>query len=246
MEDLRPLKNRFSELAERSEKLNTWTETDFLSMAEQDTLLSMRLGVRTALFGGYENAERRIGIFGSEDDIGYPYESEICCVRISPSMQKFAEQLTHRDILGALMSLGIDRKATGDILIIDNIGYLFCLGSIAPYIISSLSSVRHTAVRLSLCDPPEKLSEPPKASSVNIASERLDALIAAVYKLGRTAAKDLVSAERVYVNGRLAANAGASLPEGCIVSIRGYGRFRYDGILKTTRKGRLAAEVRIY
>lgn len=246
MEDLRQLQNRFSELAERAERQNIWTETDFLSMAEQDALLSLRFGLQVSLVGGYENAERRIAVFGSEEDIGYPYPSPIRCLCISPAMQKFADQLSHRDILGALMSLGFDRKATGDILIIDNIGYLFCLESIADYIIRNLTSIRHTSVRVSLCDPPEKLSLPPAPVSVNVASERLDVLIAAVYKLGRTAAKDLVSAERVYVNSRLASNAGASVPEGSIISVRGYGRFRYEGMLKTTRKGRLAVQVCVY
>lgn len=246
MEDIRQLQNRFSELAERCERQNTWTETDFLSMAEQDTLLSMRFGVKAELLGGYENAERRIAVFGNEEDIGYAYPSPIKCVCISPAMQKFAEQLTHRDILGALMSLGFDRKATGDILIIDNVGYLFCLESIADYIIRNLTSVRHTTVRVSLCAPPEALSAPPKSVSINVASERLDALIAAVYKLGRTAAKELITAERVYVNSRLATNAGASVPEDSIISVRGYGRFRYEGMLKTTRKGRLAVQVCVY
>lgn len=235
---------RFAELAERAARCNMWTETDFLSMAEQDELLSLHLPV--TLFGGYETAERRIGIFGDAAEIGYPYEPPIHCIEVKPAMQKFADPLAHRDILGALMSLGIDRKATGDILIHENIGYVFCLEHIAQYIIDSLTSVRHTAVRLSLCEPPAICVNVPDAISLNVASERLDALIAAVYHLGRSAAKELIQKERVFVNGRLTVNAGAVLPTDCIVSVRGYGRFLYCGMLRTTRKGRLSVEVRIY
>lgn len=246
MEDIRQIQNRFTELAERSEKQNIWTESDFLSMAEQDILLSMHYSVQVNLTGGYENAERRIAVFGSEEDIGYSYTSPIQCICIKPAIQKFADQLTHRDILGALMSLGFDRKATGDILITENIGYLFCLENIADYIIRNLTSVRHTTVRVSRCEPPETFSAPPKSISINVASERLDALIAAVYKLGRTAAKELITSERVYINSRLSSNAGVSVPENSIISVRGYGRFRYEGMLKTTRKGRLSVQVSVY
>lgn len=243
-DNIKQLQNRFSELAMRAERQCIWTHTDFLNMAEQDILLSMQLPV--TLWGGYENAERRIGIFGDAEQLGYAYESDIRCIRIAPAMQKFAEPLTHRDILGALMSLGFDRKATGDILIAENIGYLFCLEPICAHILDNLTTVRHTAVRTSLCDSPAIFSEAPPRIALNVASERLDAVISAVYHLGRSAAKELFATERVFVNGRCTKNAGMNLPENCIVSVRGYGRFRYYGILRTTRKGRLSVEVSVY
>ena len=68
--DERQLKNRFSELAARADRQCCWTNTDFLSLAEQDTLLRMREGAKFVLDGGYENAERRIAFFGSEEDFG--------------------------------------------------------------------------------------------------------------------------------------------------------------------------------
>jgi len=144
------------------------------------------------------------------------------------------------------MSLGIDRKATGDILIHENIGYLFCLSNIADYITANLSSVKHTTVKCSICTAPEILSQPPEPSTVNISSERLDSLISAVYNLGRNASKDLITSELVYVNSRLAVSAGSTVSENSIVSVRGYGRFIYEGMLKTTKKGRLCVRIRKY
>lgn len=238
--------NRFTELANRSDQRGIWTETDFLSMAEQDLLQRQKYPIPYTLIGGYDSAERRIAVFGSEEVAGYTYHSPIVCISIQPAMQKFSEPLTHRNILGSLMSLGFDRKVTGDILIIDNIGYLFCLQEMAAYIMDHLISVGKTSVRCQFCDPPARIADPPEESTVNVPSLRLDAFLSVIYKLGRTAAKDLILQEKVYISGKLAVNPSVSIPENAIVSVRGYGRFSFHGTLRETRKGRLCVLVRIY
>jgi len=244
--DERQLKNRFSELAARADRQCCWTNTDFLSLAEQDTLLRMREGAKFVLDGGYENAERRIAFFGSEEDFGYAYDTPICCVKIESASKKFAEKLTHRDYLGALMSKGVERKAMGDILIAGDTAYLFCLEGIADYMISMLDSVRHTSVRCSYSEAPKELCEPPETVSITVASERLDALVAAVYKVSRSAAKELILQSKVYIDSKLTENAGAEIKEGAKVSVRGKGRFIYEGISRETKKGRLCVNVKIY
>lgn len=244
--DERQLKNRFEELADRSDRQYCWTNTDFLSISEQDTLLRMRTGMRFVLDGGYSDAERRIAFFGDESELGYIYESPIKCVKIEPISKKFAEKLSHRDYLGALMSKGIERKALGDILIVDDSAYLFCLENIADYMIDMLDSVRHTSVRCIIADPPAELSEPPQITSMTVASDRLDALIAAVYKLSRSTAKELIVGGKVYIDSKLTESAGAEVKESAKVSVRGKGRFVYEGVSQETKKGRLRVNVRIY
>ncbi len=243
-EDEKMLKNRFTELYMRSESHYIHTKTDFFTMAEQDTLLKM--GIPCGFDGGFEGAERRLAHFGNEEDIGYPYESPICCISISPIMQKFADEFTHRDILGSVMSLGIERKSTGDILIIDNVAYLFCLRDISQHVIENLTSVRHTTVKCSICTPPKRLVLPPEPTAYIVSSERLDAIIAAIYKFGRAAAKDLFSAERVYINSHLSKSPEATPAEGDVISVRGCGRFIYEGVNKQTKKGRLCIMARVY
>lgn len=68
------------------------------------------------LYGGREEAERKILRFGSEAELGYEQPFPICCIRIRPLSAKFADKLSHRDYLGALMNLGIERSTIGDIL----------------------------------------------------------------------------------------------------------------------------------
>ena len=240
------LKMRFAELAERSEKSGAYTETKFLNTAEQSVLQTLRLPVPFAFFGGFDGAERRIAVFGSEESAGYKYEPPIVCIRIAPANARFADELTHRDFLGSLMALGVTREMLGDIIVADNCGYLFCLETISEYVISSLTEVKHTTVRPSLCDAPPASANEGEERSLTVASERLDALVAAVYRLPREDAKALCEKGLVFVNSRLALKGGAEIPENAIVSVRGRGRFRYMGLDRTTKKGRLRVLVRVW
>ena len=102
--------------------------TDFLDLNELHMVHSFRpeeTGVTIRTFGGYEEAERQIAAF-LPDALSYDYgENEemplsmypIRCIRISPLSKKFSETLTHRDYLGALIHLGIERSRLGDIVI---------------------------------------------------------------------------------------------------------------------------------
>ncbi len=238
--------NRLDELAARADRQGFWTDTEFLTLSEQDTLSTLRLPVPYSLHAGYPDGERKLAAFGSEELFGCAYPSPIVCVKIAPASQKFAEALTHRDFLGALMGLGVRREVMGDILILDNVGYLFCLETIAPYIIDSLCEVRRTAVRCALSEPPDGLLQPPPITSAIIASERLDAIISAVYQLSRSGGKELIQQGRVFINSRLVQNASAALFPGALISVRGKGRFIYEGIDRETKKGRLRVLVRVY
>lgn len=240
------LKNRLSELADRAWGRGAWVFSEFLTLAEQDTLLRLRLTCPFTLFGGLPSAERKIACFGSEEICGWTQTPPVTCVKIAPVRQKFADPLTHRDFLGSLMGLGIRREVLGDIEIADNVGYLFCLDSIAGFVCDNLTSVRHTTVACAPSEPPETLSAPPPLTELVVASERLDAAVAAVFRLSRSQAQELIDKELVFISGRLAKSASAPLTEGDIVSVRHQGRFLYEGILRETKKGRLRIRARIY
>jgi RNA-binding protein YlmH len=198
------------------------------------------------LKGGYDGAERRIAVFGSEELCHWVEEPPIVCVKISPVAQKFADKLIHRDFLGSLMALGIRREVMGDIVICDNCGYLFCLESIADYIISELVSVRKTTVSCSISDFPETILTPPPIKELVVASERLDAVIAAVYKISRSESQSLISGGKVFLSGKLCLSSSEQIDDGTIVSVRGMGRFSYEGIERETKKGKLRVSVRVY
>ena len=247
-EDIRQLQKRFEELAARADGRGRYTYTQFLTLAEQDVLQKQARSLATTFqwMGGYEAAERRLACFGREEHMGYPPESPVQCVMIAPANKKFSGELGHRDFLGSLMGLGIERRLLGDIQLVDGEGYLFCLEEIAPFICDNLIQVARTTVRCEVCEAPERLSEPPELSEVVVASERLDALIAAVWKLSRSEAQGLLERGMVFIDGRMIESAAHNLKEGDVVSVRHQGRFRYEGTLRETKKGRLRVSVRVW
>ena len=107
------LKKRLTELAEKSYSQGTYTFSNFLGLAEQDVLSRIERDIRhvpKALYGGAEGCQRVMVRFGDEDLCGYDLPFPIVCLKAAPTAPKYADKLTHRDILGALMNLGITRE----------------------------------------------------------------------------------------------------------------------------------------
>lgn len=245
MDDEKLLTGRLYDLYDRAEDHCMITYSEFLTLAEQETLRGLHLPGVT-LEGGYENAERRIAVFRGSDCF-YDEPLPLVCVRIAPRSEKYADQLTHRDILGSVLGLGIRREVTGDIILYENVAYLFCLESIADFLISELKKARHTDVDCSRTDaPPEASTALPDLSRIVVTSERLDSIVAAVWHISRSEAQTLFETERVSLGGRVVTGYTQAPAGHTIVSVRGYGRFIYEGIAGETKKGRLSADVRIY
>ncbi|MEG1742884.1 MAG: YlmH/Sll1252 family protein [Clostridia bacterium] len=236
------LKKRLSELAERSESRGGAVYSDFLNISEQDILYATVKNIPYKLFGGYDGAERKMACFGNFESI--PPAVWIC---ISPTLQKFADVLSHRDFLGSLMGLGIKRETLGDIIVNENRGYLYCSEKISNFVLSEFKQVRHTAIFCEIIkNPPVETVQPPEKSELVVPSERLDAVVAAVYRLSRSESQALFAEGKIYINGRLTENTTHCPENGDIISARGIGRFIYEGIERETKKGRLRVSVRIY
>lgn len=245
-DELQILKNRFNELFNRSLNRGTYFYSDFLNLYEQ-TVLYDEIKFGYTLFGGFEDAERKIAIFGTENDIGYASSPPVCLLKIAPLSRKFSEELTHRDFLGSLIGLGIKRETLGDIIITENCGYLFCLESIAKYIIDNLTKVRRTAVFCEFADGlPTNVLPKPKESFFTVSSMRLDVLISAVYNISRSKSSVLINSDKVAVNGRLISSISKNIEIGDIVSVRGFGRFKCTDIVGETKKGRMKLLCDVY
>lgn len=242
--ELELAKRRLIELSRRAEKTGACACSDFLTPAEQSWLLKENIANLT-MTGGYPSAERRLAVFSPFEDAECP--SRIACLKISPTNPRFAEHLTHRDYLGSLMALGLKRETMGDIVLQDGYAYVFCLDTVAPYIAEQLREVRRTSVRVSTTAAGEFAPlEPPPETVINVPSLRLDALVAAVYRLSRTEAQRLFERELVLVNSLPPRSPSLTADEGDLISVRGHGRFAYCGAAGETRKGRLRVRVRVY
>lgn len=248
--EIAQFKSRLRELARRSYEQNMFTFTPMLGFMEQTIFGELEEELRyagIAVFGGHEQAERVMVRFGNPAELGYEEAFPIVLVHMKPLLQKFSDDFSHRDFLGALMNLGISRDLLGDILVGDRQGFLFCQSSIAEFICQELTQVKHTHIS---CSVAEKLSEleqkPPTEEEHLVASERLDGLVAQIYHLSRSQSLTLFRDKKVFVNGRLTENNSRSCKPGEVINVRGFGKFIYDGIGYTTKKGKQRVRIRIY
>ena len=237
---------RLKELAMRAWNRGIPCCTDFLDLSEQTVLWRIRNTlppVELRVFGGAEGCERRMAGFGFSQTDGFP----IACLNLRPAGIKFAEELRHRDVLGALMSLGFERSLLGDIILREKEAWIFCAERIAPVIEDNLFSVRRTSVRCTRTEtPPEGALFQTERRVIQVSSERLDALVAHAFHLSRGTAQHLFPSGKVFLDGAECVAPDAMPGKGQIVSVRGLGRFRFEGSETFSKKGKLNTVIEMY
>ena len=244
------LRKRLAELADKSYSSGQYFFTGFLSAAELDIYYQMERElsyVTVTVFGGTMDCERVMLRFGSTELCGYEAAFPIQCIEILPLVEKFGEELGHRDYLGALMNLGIERATFGDIVIVGKHAFLFCTEKMSSYIMEALDKVRHTSVRCQIAEEaPESTVTRLERRTFQVNAARADSVIAKLYNLSRSESVELFRAKKVFVNGRLNENNSGQLKPGDKVSVRGFGRFVFVGVSGETRKGKLNVEADLY
>ena len=208
---------------------------------------------RVVSFGGYREAERRM-LF-----LLPPYASELCGESENVLSDYFGEdkdraikalrikgsgyrELSHRDYLGSLLALGLERDVIGDILPEDSFSAtVFCSGRIAEFIVSSLQRVANDKVTVTKTEVGEDFSREVKLQSKNstVASARLDCVVGALCDLSRERAQELIKKENCQVDFILEVRPDRALTPPSVISVRGYGRFILRGFEGQTKKGRL-------
>ena len=215
--------------------------TDFMNLNELNIFHSCVKEfayVSYRLFGGYEHAERQIAAF-LPDALSYNYDFPVVSLKIRPLQKKFAEDLNHRDYLGSVLNLGMERSCLGDILVGKEATYLFCLERMADFIRDNLIRIRHTSVYVEQVEAENFHYEPKyKEVSGTVASVRLDKLLALAFNASRSSLTGLIEGGKVFVNGKLVTSNGYEPKEGDLISVRGMGRFRFRETGGQSKKGR--------
>ncbi len=244
------MQSRFKELANRSYNNNQYTYTSFLSMAELAEYYEMERELAFAcpkVFGGCELAERKMIRFGRQEDTGYEEDFPIVAIVIRPLIKKFSDDLNHRDFLGALMNLGIKRETLGDIFVRDNQACLFCIESMSEYIIDNLSRIKHTSVSAVVETDVSDITAPRlEEKIIQVASERIDAVIAKVYNLSRQDSLDMFPKGLIFLNGKLCSENAKLLKEDDVISVRGMGKFSFAQSINLSKKGKMNCRVFVY
>ncbi len=243
------LKKRLIELSNLAYSRDIVTFSDFLNLNELNILHTTPKDLfpaRYETFGGYGLSERQMAAF-LPDALYFEYTPPIKAIQVAPANKRFAEDLSHRDYLGALMNLGIERAKLGDILVDGDMAFIVAKEEIADYIAQNLTRIRHTAVRAAVTDA-EEMSYSPRYEAIKgtVASVRLDTVLSVAYPLSRSKLVSYIETGKVFVNGKLITSNGYHLKDEDIISVRGMGRIAFEGILSETKKGRYMIAVRKY
>lgn len=241
------LKKRFQELSEKSYYENSFTFTNFLSASDAALVFDVVKKEDFTLWGGAEESERVVIRFGSVRDMGYEVPFPIRIIRIAPVNVKFSDDLSHRDFLGALMNLGIERDLLGDIVVRENHAYLFALEHMAPFIMENLDRVKHTSVTCEVLEEAlEDIKPVLEEEDLIVSNIRIDAILSKLYHLARGTAQEMVREGRVLVNGRQIMSTSFEPKDGDVLVLRGYGKAKYVGKSGDTRKGKQVVKVMKY
>lgn len=243
------LMKRLKELSAAAYQRDIVTFSDFLNLNELNILHTLPAGMLSSkyiCFGGYEYSERQMAAF-IPDALSYGYRYPISIIRVSPLNRRFAEPLGHRDYLGAVLNLGLERYKIGDILVFEDSAVIFCHDSMSEFLAKNLTRIRHTSVTSERIEESDFIYTP-KFEEIkgSVASVRLDALLSLAFGTSRSKLTAYIENGKVFVNGRLITSNGYQVHDSDIVSVRGLGRFIYDGLLSQTKKGRYYVTIRKY
>ncbi|KIQ95818.1 photosystem II S4 domain protein [Anoxybacillus thermarum] len=213
--------------------------TDFLTPREQQIVRSI-VGnhdeVHVAFFGGSSSVERKRALLyppylqPNEDD----FQLSLFSVRYP---KKFVT-LGHRDVLGALLSLGVKREKFGDIVIVEDVIQFVVAKEIASFVKMNVTSIGKAKVLLEeqplskLLDVKEEWEE----ETLTVSSLRLDAILAQCFRISRQKAQALIEQSFAKVNWKTVDQAHMECREGDLLSLRGYGRCRLQTIAGQTKK----------
>ena len=228
---------------------NIMTNTPFLSPRELE-MARYLFGDLDGLcrFGGYPDAERKMLVYLPEyldESALYDDTSPLVCLRAT-----FYEgdNLNHRDFLGALMGAGIARETVGDICVGQGCCDFFVTAEIAPYVLQNFTSAGRTKLHLERISPSEVSVPEPETKEIKdtLASLRLDSVISAGFRVGRSAAAQYVTSGRAAIDGMPCEKPDKAVEEGAKVSVRGLGKILLRTVNGQTKKGRISVIIDRY
>ena len=229
------------DFAVQATKNRKYKLSGFLSPFEQEMAVTISNSVgdlKVEFDGGFVGAERQRAIFCHEDFQGTP-AFEIAVIK-SEWNGEFA-RLGHRDVLGAVLSLGVDRECVGDIIATKNFAKIIVDKKMAEYFRANLSQIGNVSVKTDIdeLDNIAPKEERIKEIKATVASLRADSITAVGFGMSRSKAAADISAEKVQLNWQTLKNSSQAIKQGDILSMLGGGRLEVTEITGQTKKGRI-------
>ena len=237
---------------EMVEKKNKIEYTDFLDLAQIE--LVQKFINKTKIdnymsYGGFEQAERKIFVFYPEK-----FNSTVVEKNLSSIVQIIRIELpedlkgkyTHRDYLGAVIKLGIERKKVGDI-IVDNTGADIIIDKdISKFLLDNLGGLTRfskSEITVQNIEDLRQVEIRKEEIEIIVSSMRLDNVISELARCSRNKALDIINTERVFVNFQCETKKTKQIKIGDMITIRGKGRFFIKELVGQTRSGRIVIKI---
>ncbi|KAF0092075.1 MAG: RNA-binding S4 domain-containing protein [Fusobacteria bacterium] len=237
------LKNYIEDQVEKAHK-NGIGATKFLTPTEQSEALSYithhkyNKKVDIIKKGGYESAERARLIFLNKQWGEYQNDQILKALVIEHRKQ---DKIGHRDILGALMNMGIERNTIGDIETKGTQPTLVCLPEISQYILDNLTKIGNIGVAVRGIPLEELGSRIEELETMHIiaSSMRIDCLVAEIFNISRNEASNLIQQGKISLNHKLVTKQDDNVVEGNTIALRGKGKAKILVIDGKTKKDRI-------
>ena len=194
--------------------------------------------VEYLLFGGYDKAFSRFLVIGEDID---PADYITC---LKAHFNPRYNEITHRDVLGAVYNLGLDEKSFGDMWVDESDIYLYVSRKSASYIINNLTQIRRSKVQFEELDYFPEQQFKFKDMKVTVSSYRLDKLLSAIVHKSREKAQKMIRNSMVNVNYQTIEDCDYLCNNSDILSVRGIGRFMIDEEIAATKSGNIIIRVR--
>ena len=158
------------------------------------------------------------------------------------------DSLRHQDILGSIFSLNIDKEVFGDIIVDDNNYYFYLLESMKDYFLTNFNKIKNTYIELEEIDEGTLKDYKRKFKELELTtkSERIDTIVSKITNTSRSKVKDKFKNKEVVLNYEVLTNPSYLLKEEDIFSIRKYGKFKYIGKVKKTKKNNYIIKIHKY
>ncbi|MBQ8653635.1 MAG: hypothetical protein IJ507_01750 [Clostridia bacterium] len=243
-EEARQLQLRLHQLAERADRLDRPVCGRFLTREECALAVhEARLcGVEASFDGGWDGAERvQVCCHPAWQEAEFTYR----WMRIR--WQSRFTRIDHRDLLGSLMALGMDRAFFGDLIAMEGEAYLCVLPEMAQRLPMEWDKAGNTSIRVEEMDEPPVI-EPPRGAMLRdtVASLRLDSVLSSGMKVSRPRAAEIIRQGLVSVDHQTEERVDRMLTQGQVLSVRGFGRVRLHEVGQPTRKDRLPVTLEIF
>ena len=200
---------------------------------------------RPCFYGGYDGAARVICGFVEDT-----YAEELVasdCFPIIPLTFTYRQRdkLSHRDFLGAILSLQIKRELVGDILTAEGYAVVF-VHETAAELVSALDKIGKVGVSCQKGITMPIPQQQTKRIDTTVSSLRLDCIVSAAVNISRDRSASLIKSGMVNADFSPCLNVSAEVKENTVISVRGSGRFRLSEISGESRKGRLRIVIEKY